>query len=42
MWNLRNKTNKKKMRQTKSRLLNTENKLLVARGVGMGEIDKAD
>ena len=48
MWDLRNKTNKyRKKRQTnkKARLLNAENKLVVARGeVGerMGEIDKED
>ena len=45
MWNLRN-TSKEKNRQTiKTRLLNIENKLVVARGnVGgeMNEIDKED
>ena len=32
MWNLKNKTRK----QTKPRLIDTENKLVVARGKGMG------
>ena len=38
MWNL-------KIEQTKNRLLNTENKLVVARGAmggGMGETDKGN
>jgi len=45
MQNLRNKTNKGKKKQTKKRPLNTENKLVAARGEvgeGMGEIHKGD
>lgn len=42
MWNLRNKTNEEKRDKTKQkRLLNTENKQVVARGGRwLGEIDK--
>ena len=52
MWNLRNKTNEQRKernreinKQTKTRLLNTDNKLLVARGEMdgcVGEINKGE
>ena len=37
MWNLKNKANEQKNR---NRLIDTENKLAVARGTGFGEADE--
>ena len=36
MWNLKNKTNE----QNRNRLIDTENKLMIARRMGFGETDE--
>ena len=42
LWNLKNKTNKNEQTKSRTRPVNTENKLMVARGEASGERHKTD